>query len=238
MNCPNCSVEMDRVGMEGVHGRAIELDICFACHVIWFDKRESIHLTPRGTLDLFRLMSDHGDDPRHALASDARCPRCRARLSLYNDLGKGGRFQYYSCPARHGRLTPFSEFLKEKQFVRALNAAERNRLRAEVRQVQCSGCGAPVDVSRSFACEHCGAPITVLDPDAVEKTLRALERSDARRSDDPEGREARARALAALEELRSERYERVGATTVGFSSGSGLAGDLLTAGLRVIFGRF
>jgi Zn-finger nucleic acid-binding protein len=229
---------MDRVGMRGVHSSEIELDICFACHVIWFDKRESIHLAARGTLDLFRVMSDHGDDPRHALASDARCPRCRARLSLFNDLGKGGRFQYYSCPARHGRLTPFSEFLKEKQFVRALNPAERHQLRAEVRQVQCSGCGAPVDVSRSFACEHCGAPITVLDPDAVEKTLRALERSDATRTGDPADREARARALAALEEMRSGPYERVGVTRPGFSSGTGLAADLLTVGLRAIFGRF
>jgi len=238
VNCPNCAAEMEGLVLEGVHGPEIELDLCFACHAIWFDKRESIQLTPRGTLELFRVMNEHGGDPRHALANQARCPRCAARLSLFNDIGKGGRFQYYSCPQRHGRLTPFSEFLKEKEFVRALNPAEQRQLRAEVRQIQCSRCGAPVDVSRSFACEHCGASISVMDSEAVEKTLRALERSDERRSGDPTEKEARARALAAIETMRTRPEERLGVATVRFPSGPGLGADLLTASLHAIFGRF
>ena len=109
---------------------------------------------------------------------------------LVHDIGKGGRFSYYKCPGGDGRLTPFSEFLKEKQFVRALNPAEKNRLRAEIKQVQCSSCGAPVDVERGFECGHCGSAITVLDADAVAKTLHELETADAAVRDvDPDERE-------------------------------------------------
>jgi hypothetical protein len=228
---------MDPLAMEGVYGPAIELDVCFACHVLWLDQRESIHLSPRGTLDLFRVMHEHRDDPRHALGNRTRCPRCQAPLALVKDIGKGGRFSYYSCPRRHGRLTPFSEFLKEKQFVRGLSPAEQHRMRAEVKQVQCSGCGAPVDLLQGFECGHCGAPITVLDADAVEKTLRELDRADADRSGDPVEKEMRARALSSMEALRTDPGDGPVGSSVGLGSGD-LGVDLLSTSLHAIFGRF
>ena len=226
--------------MDGTYGQDIELDLCFACHMLWLDKRESIQLSPRGTLELFKVLQEHRDDPRHALKNRLVCPRCRRRLSLHQDIGKGGRFSYYSCPERHGRLTPFSEFLKEKQFVRALSPAEQARVRAEVKNVQCSSCGAPVDVVKGFQCGHCGSPITVLDADAVAKTLHELEAADARRSVDPAVAEARARATAAMEALRTDPEDP-------WSGGLGIRGgprggepsiDLLTRSIVSIFGRF
>lgn len=225
--------------MAGVYRPDVELDLCFACHVMWFDKRESIQLSPRGTLDLFRVLHDHRDDSRHALANRLECPRCRRRLSLSHDIGKAGRFSYYSCPARHGRLTPFSEFLKEKQFVRELNPAEQHRLRAEVKQVQCSNCGAPVDVTGGFQCGHCGSPITVLDADAVEKTLRELAEADALRSGQPAEKEARARALVAMEALRTDPEDpwKWGTSHRSRLQGDSLV-DILTASIGVIFGGF
>ena len=162
---------MDRQTLEGKLGVEIEVDICYGCHVLWLDKRESLHLSPGGTLDLFKALNDHRDDARQALREANACPRCGGRLKLQHDIGKGGRFSYYRC-ARHGRLEPFSEFLKEKEFVRTLNPLEKQRLSAEVKQVQCSSCGAPVELSEGFACAHCGAPLTVLDPNAVAKTLQ------------------------------------------------------------------
>jgi len=239
MNCPNCSVLMDRVAVSGIYGPEIEIDLCFACHAMWLDKRESIQLSPRGTLDLFRVLHDHRDDARQALANRMECPRCQRRLSLSHDIGKGGRFSYYSCPARDGRLAPFSEFLKEKQFVRALNPAEQHRLRAEVKSVQCSSCGAPVDVTGAFQCEHCGSPITVLDADAVERTLRDLERAESSRSGDPAEKEARARALAAMEAKRTDPDDP---WKMKDSRRPRLAGDslidILSASIGVIFGEF
>lgn len=237
MNCPNCTTPMDRFEMDGVYGPEIEVDLCFACHVIWLDKRESLHLSPRGTLDLFKLLHEHRDDPRHSLASRLECPRCSRRLSLSQDISKAGRFSYYECPAREGRLTPFSEFLKEKQFVRALNPAERNQLRAEVKSVQCSRCGAPVELTAGFDCGHCGAGLTVLDADAVEKTLRKLDAADAMRSVDRGDAEARARALAAMEGARSHPDDFAGAAYKHTAMKTGSLGvDLLSATIGFIFG--
>lgn len=224
--------------MGGIHGQDIEIDICFACHVLWFDKRESIQLSPRGTLDLFQVLHEHRDDPRHSLRDRQSCPRCRRRLALQRDIGKSGRFTYYACPERHGRLTPFSEFLKEKRFVRELTPAEEQRLRAEVKNVQCSGCGAPVDVAKGFRCGHCGSPLTVLDADAVAKTMRELEAADARRSVDPATAEARARAIAAMEATRTDPEELVRSLRIGRSPSGGGGIDLLSQSIAAIFGRF
>ncbi len=226
--------------MDGTYGQDIELDLCFACHVLWLDQRESIQLSPRGTLDLFKVIQEHRDDPRHAIKSRLVCPRCRRRLSLSHDIGKGGRFSYYACPERHGRLTPFSEFLKEKQFVRALSPAEQARVRAEVKTVQCSSCGAPVDVNAGFQCGHCGSPLTVLDADAVAKTLRDLEAADAERSVDPAAAEARARALAAMEAMRTDPEDpwRGGLSVRTRSQTGELSIDLLTRSIASIFGGF
>jgi len=237
LNCPNCSETMDRLAMDGVYGPEIEVDVCFSCHAIWLDKRESLQLSPRGTLDLFRVLHDHRDDSRHVLAGRIECPHCGRRLSLHQDIGKGGRFAYYACPAGDGRLTPFSEFLKEKEFVRALSPLEQNRLKAEVKNVQCSSCGAPVDLVRGFQCEHCASPITVLDADAVEKTLRELDAADARRSGDPEERELRARALASMETMRTHPEDRWEASELRRYRVGGLSLDLLSASLGAIFGK-
>jgi len=229
---------MDHLAMAGIYGADIDLDLCFACHVLWLDDRESIQLSPKGTMDMFRVLHEHNDDPRHALRNRLDCGRCRRRLSLNHDIGKGGRFSYYACPQKHGRLTPFSEFLKEKQFVRELSQTEQNRVRAELKHVQCSSCGAPVDLAKSFQCEHCGAPIAVLDADAVQKTLAQLEEADARRTGgDPVAREKRARALAAMENLRAtpENLWKHGPKVP--VRGNDLGVDLLSASIGALLSR-
>jgi Zn-finger nucleic acid-binding protein/DNA-directed RNA polymerase subunit RPC12/RpoP len=239
MNCPNCTAPMDQLHLEGVYDSEIEVDICFACHVLWLDKLESIQLSPSGTLELFRLLHEHGDDARHALADTIRCPRGGERLALNRDLVKGVRFSYLACPARHGRLTPFSEFLKEKQFVRTLTPVEQNRVRAELKSVQCSSCGAPVDLADGFECGHCGSPISVLDADAVEKTLRELSEADVRNSGDPKENEAQARALAAMEAFRTDPNDYLGVSSLSVRrTGAGIGIDLLTASLEMLFRKF
>jgi DNA-directed RNA polymerase subunit M/transcription elongation factor TFIIS/Zn-finger nucleic acid-binding protein len=241
LNCPNCGTEMERQALEGKLGVEIEVDICYGCHVLWLDKRESLHLSAGGTLDLFKALNEHRDDARQALRATNQCPRCGGRLKLQNDIGKGGRFSYYRC-AQHGRLEPFSEFLKEKEFVRTLNPLEKQRLSAEVKQVQCSSCGAPVQLSEGFACGHCGSPLTVLDPEAVTKTLQELNDADAaQKAVAPEVAEARARALAAMENVRRERpdpYDRSsGSFNISITRGGhrGSAGeDLLSTSINFL----
>lgn len=239
MNCPNCSTEMDHQALEGKYSD-VEVDACYACHVLWLDKRESIQLSPGGTLDLFRSLNEHRADPRHALRESTKCPRCSRRLALMHDIGKGGRFSYYRCPGQHGRLTPFSEFLKEKQFVRSLNPLEKQQLKAEIKQVQCSSCGAPVELSEGFACGHCGSALTVLDPEAVGRALRELDEADAaRKAVDPAIAAERARALASMETFRTDpslnRQDPVGFSLGRLDGGSIAGGDLLSAPINLLF---
>ncbi len=152
----------------------VQLDLCFACHAIWFDQYESAQLTPGAVLDLFKQIHAHHDQPPRPLGEALRCPACKERLKLTQDLQRTNRISYYRCEAAHGRLTTFFQFLREKQFVRSLTAPEIEKLRAHVSQVRCSGCGAPVDVERDAQCGYCRSPISILDPEAVKRTLAEL----------------------------------------------------------------
>lgn len=180
--CPSCRAptEKRRFGRQ-THGELI-LDICWDCHAIWFDQYESAQLTPGAVIELFRLIHEHRGQPARALADSMACPHCKARLLLTQDLQRTNRLTYHRCPAGHGRLTSFFQFLREKQFIRSLSQPEIEKLRATVAQVRCSGCGAVVDLARDSACGYCRSPISVLDADAVEKALSALSDADRRRT--------------------------------------------------------
>src|SRR5262249_26134890 len=91
------------------------------------------------------------------------------------------RFSYWRCPAEHGRFTTFAEFLREKNFVRSLSPAELAQLRASVQMVQCSSCGAPIDLEKGALCAYCRAPVSVLDPKQMETVVAQLRQAEAAR---------------------------------------------------------
>lgn len=152
----------------------LTVDLCGSCQAIWFDAFESVQLTPASTIELFRAIHAAGAAERRALPATMRCPRCHETLKLVHDLQRNTHFSYHRCPYGHGRFTPFFQFLREKNFVRALGADELVRLKQAVRVVRCAGCGAPIDLATMTACAYCRAPIAILDPDAVAKTLAEL----------------------------------------------------------------
>jgi Zn-finger nucleic acid-binding protein len=160
------------------NGRTITLDICQPCQSIWFDTRESMALSPASTLRLFRLIGERTARPAPTAAELAKCPRCRGRLRLTRDLQRNTRFEYLTCPNGHGRLTTFLEFLKEKQFVRALTPPQLAELRATVQMVNCSHCGAAVDLATSSACGHCGSPLSMLDLNQAQALVEQLQQAD------------------------------------------------------------
>jgi hypothetical protein len=159
----------------------VEVDLCFACHAVWFDQFESAQLTPGAVIELFKQIHAHQDQPPRPLAVECRCPTCRQRLKLTQDLQRANRIAYYRCPAAHGRLSTFMQFLREKNFVRSLTVSEIERLKVHVAQVRCSSCGAPVSVERDAHCGYCRAPIAILDADAVKRTLDELEAAERKR---------------------------------------------------------
>jgi endogenous inhibitor of DNA gyrase (YacG/DUF329 family) len=158
------------------------VDVCAGCQALWFDAFESVQLTPGATLALFDAIGKAAPRARRALPTRLPCPRCVEPLMLTHDLQRTTRFSYYRCRYGHGRFTPFFQFLREKEFIRPLGPEELARLKAAVRIIRCSSCGAPVDLERETACPYCRAPITILDPDAVAATTRALTEAENRRT--------------------------------------------------------
>jgi hypothetical protein len=164
------------------YGRTVDLDLCHGCGLIWFDARESIALTPGAVLRLFTALDAHRER-RHPLAdATLRCPRCRQPLTATVDRQRATAFSYWRCEADHGRLTTFFDFLREKNFVRPLSAERLAELRRYTPTVNCSACGAPVDLARESACTHCRAPLSMLDPDQVQAVVRELQRAEERRT--------------------------------------------------------
>ena len=186
MQCPGCSTEMTNQALEGHYGRSLELDWCAGCGVFWFDTHEGIALTPGSILRLFAQIGGERSAPPAPLPAEIACPRCHVRLERTVDMARGTRFHYFRCPREHGRLITFAEFLREKSFVRPLAPAELAELRAKVRMIQCSSCGAPVDLGAGSECGHCHAPVSMLDPRQVETVVRDLKLAEERRTtEDP-----------------------------------------------------
>jgi hypothetical protein len=169
---------MEAQTLTGHNGRPVTLDLCFPCQSLWFDARESLALTPASTLTLFRVIGEHTGQPSPTVADLARCPRCNGRLRITTDMQRHTRFQYLRCPNNHGRLTTFLEFLKEKQFIRALTAPQIAELRANVQVLNCSNCGAPVDLAKASACGRCGSPLSMLDLNQAQALVEQLQKAD------------------------------------------------------------
>jgi hypothetical protein len=166
--------------LDGHVGRPVTIDVCLPCQSFWFDAHESLALSPGGTLALFRLIGEHTGRRSFSNADLAKCPRCKARLRLTQDMQRTTRFSYLRCSHDHGRLTTFFDFLREKDFVRPLTPEQLQELRANVQSVNCSNCGAPVDVAHLSACAHCGSPLSMLDLNQAEKLVAQLQKADAR----------------------------------------------------------
>lgn len=169
---------MTEEGLTGHLGRPLVIDLCTACQSFWFDSGESLHLSPASTLTLFRLIGDRTAAPQSPADNAAACPRCGMRLRLTRDMQRNTRFEYLACPIRHGRLTTFFNFLREKNFIRPLSAQQIADLRANVQSLHCSNCGAPIDLAKESACGHCGSPLSMLDMEQAGRLMSELKQAD------------------------------------------------------------
>jgi len=206
----------------------LTVDLCADCQALWFDAFESVQLTPGATLELFEAVRAARPSARRTLPARLPCPRCTLPLSLTHDLQHTTHFLYYRCASGHGRFTPFVQFLREKDFIRPLTPSERARLLATIRTVSCSSCGAPVDLEQDSACRYCRAPISILDPDAIGATVRALESAETQRKQiDVDG------LVDGMLEAhrRSVEFDRVEARRDGAGSA---AVDLIALGLAAV----
>jgi Zn-finger nucleic acid-binding protein len=181
MTCPACGGGMREATFDGHHGRRVALDLCAGCNGIWFDGMESHQLTPGATLALFKQMGEAVAEANRPLGARKACPRCQALMTRELDKQRSTTFEAFRCPAGHGRYMTFGAFLRAKNFVRDLTAAEVAELRRHVQSVKCTGCGAAVDVREHSACTFCRAPIAMIDPDQLQRTIAALQEKEALR---------------------------------------------------------
>jgi uncharacterized protein YbaR (Trm112 family) len=169
---------MQEETLDGHLARPVAIDLCFACQSFWFDSHESLGLTPASTLKLFRVIGEHAARPRPAGPDLAKCPRCKGRLRRTHDMQRATRFEYLRCPNGHGRLTTFFDFLREKDFIRPLTAKQIAELRASVQSINCSNCGAAVDLAAGAACAHCRSPLSMLDMKQAGALVAQLRHAD------------------------------------------------------------
>lgn len=176
VRCPGCAAPMTPHRLDAQMGGSVTMDVCLACQSFWFDGYESLQLTPGSTLRLFRIIGDESSSTRTPMPPVTACPRCTMRLVPATDRQRNTRFRYGRCPRGHGRFITFFDFLREKDFVRTLSAQQVAELRAQVQTVNCSNCGAPIDLAATSSCGHCGSPLSMLDmrqADALITQLRA-----------------------------------------------------------------
>jgi uncharacterized protein YbaR (Trm112 family) len=216
------SLEFDRLPLG-----QLALDFCFPCQLVWFDAHESTELAPGSVIEVFKAFDQHRTTTRNPLPELLDCPRCNARLALTHDLQRTTHFTYYRCEWGHGRLTPFVQFLLEKNFVRPMSGSELATLKARVRSVQCSNCGAPIDLQNDTVCPYCRTPLAILDPEAVNKALRELSTAEIQRKTIDVDRLADALTMRAPGIGGSNRD---GTAAVD----AGLAGDLVAAGVAIV----
>jgi hypothetical protein len=225
LSCPGCRKAMRSLTLARDPIAPLTLDACDNCQALWLDATESQQLTPGALIEVFRVIGTSHPEARAAFPALLPCPRCTTPLTLTRDVNQTTRFTYYRCRYGHGRFTPYAQFLREKHFIRPIDAGEVARLRASVSTVRCVSCGGPVVLAREAVCPYCGAPVMLLDPDAVQKALAQLETAEARRTEEKPLSGDAVIAIANVErELARNRRE--------FEGEFGI--DLITVGLRAL----
>jgi Zn-finger nucleic acid-binding protein len=222
-------------------GQPLELDICYSCQGLWFDRHENLKLSPESVVELFRLLHEHRTAQHQPLANAMACVRCERPLDKGFDVVRSGRYITYRCAGQHGRFSTFSSFMVEKGFVRHMTRPEIDDLAQRVGAIYCTSCGAPVDIRKDHACPYCKAAFSLIDPQAVVRALEGYAQASAK---------ARAGAmqptsvdigdaLVSLERDRSraQRERDKGMFTRNDDSADSLisTGDLLAVGVALVW---
>ena len=70
---------MTGMTLEGHVGKTVEIDVCPACQSFWFDRHESLKLSPGSTLKLMSFVGDNSTKAVAPFAGALGCPRKQVR---------------------------------------------------------------------------------------------------------------------------------------------------------------
>jgi hypothetical protein len=225
---------MDQHALASVTGGEVVLDLCFACHGLWFDWQENLKLAPSAVIALFRLLHEHRSEARQPLASSMACPHCTCTLVQGFDVVRSGRYITHRCPQRHGRFSVFSSFMIEKGFVRQLTQPEINDMAQRLAVIYCNSCGAPVDLRKDTACPYCHAAFSLLDPQAVERALQGYAKAASHTGAIKVPELADALVMVERDRLRAEREARAQRGGL-FTDAAPVGVDLWVEGLELVW---
>ena len=96
---------MTALTLDGHLGATVDLDVCPACQVIWFDHLESLRLSPRGTLRLFQVIGERSQVSPSPLKQRMKCPRCDLRLLLTQDRQRNTQIEQMATHLREADKT-------------------------------------------------------------------------------------------------------------------------------------
>ena len=185
MKCPGCGIEMTAMALGGHLGAQVSIDVCATCQAFWFDQFESLQLSAGSTLKLMKFIGEHSSPRKASLPDALPCPRCATKLRLAHDMQRNMPFTYWRCGNEHGRFIGFFEFLKEKNFIHPLSSEQIKELRQNVQFVNCSNCGASINLESTSVCSYCHSPISMLDMKQPQQMLEQLKRAAEPRPIDP-----------------------------------------------------
>ena len=174
--CPACAEPMRVLSIPYAPGRPMAVDSCEPCRGLWFDTGEHIRMSAEGTLALVRHLAAAPEAPRRRLPLTLACPVCGDRLGATYDLVGDTQYRYFRCPGKHGLFISVFDFLRSRGLLRGLSPVEAEALRRKVTTVNCSGCGAPVDLEGTRTCTYCQAPLSVIDTEHLKAAIAQLER--------------------------------------------------------------
>lgn len=189
--CGNCGQPMRQVTLAGHYGRAVELDLCAPCHLIWFDQTETARLTGAGLLALIGAMAQAQSLPHTTMSAQAHCPRCHGPLKTVHNRSRWGASLQLECRDGHGAYQTFTLFLQEKGLLRAMSRLDRQQLLQQSGRIDCVNCGAAIG-TEDTACPACRSVPSLLD---VARLARALDPEGALAPGPVHGRRADQAAL-------------------------------------------
>ncbi len=171
VTCGNCREPMRVLRLDGHYGRAVELDLCEHCDLVWFDGQETARLAGPGLVDLIAEMAHAHECAHVTLRDDIRCVRCNGGIVLAWNQSRFGRSSQLQCRERHGAYQSFAQFLQEKGLVREMSKIDRARLLEKEGRLHCVNCGGDI-AAADATCTWCRSVPSLFD---VARLARALD---------------------------------------------------------------
>jgi hypothetical protein len=171
--CTHCGQPMRNLVLDAHYQGKVEVHVCAACTLIWFDGTESTRLAGPGLIDLIRVIHTamQGERPLQPFPHALNCPVCREPLKRVVNTSTHGCTTQLECSAQHGHYQSFAFFLAEKGFFRPFTWADVKAAAAAGKRLQCVNCGAGLANELHEECPYCKSTVGLVDAARLTKVI-------------------------------------------------------------------